>query len=122
MTPYCVLDPIFHIYHIIPTYLLNRSIILLNKFSHLGQTFDSVGKVLVQSSCYEKFCDRLKDKVAKLRVGDALDHSIDIGATIPHNLTAIKETISRNSNLTMFTVRILKSATILWCFISEFEV
>ena len=70
-----------------------------------GQTFECIGKVFVQTSCYAKFCDRLKEKIANLRVGDALDHSNDIGATRPQYVSAIKEAMSRNTDLSVFTVR-----------------
>ncbi|KAL5257802.1 hypothetical protein ACHWQZ_G012663 [Mnemiopsis leidyi] len=67
-----------------------------------GQAYDSVGKVLVQSSCYEKFCKRLKEKISKLRVGDALDHSNDVGATTSKNISAIKEALTLNTHLSQF--------------------
>ena len=69
-----------------------------------GQSYDSVGKVLVQTSCYEKFCKRLEKKISKLRVGDAMDHSNDIGATASNNITAIKEVVSLNTHLAQFKV------------------
>ena len=69
-----------------------------------GQDNVSIGKILVQSSCYDKFCKRLKEKVSKLRVGDAMDHSNDIGATASKNASAIKEALTLNTHLVNYEV------------------
>ena len=62
---------------------------------------------MVQSSCYEKFCKRLKEKISKLRVGDAMDHSIDVGATASNNIEAIKEALTLNTHLVHYEVSFL---------------
>ena len=69
-----------------------------------GQAHDSIGRVLIQTSCYEKFCNRLKDRVSKLRVGDPMDHSNDMGATLTSNISAVKSALELQSHIKTFKV------------------
>ena len=47
-----------------------------------GQVCCAGSRLLVQESVAEKVTDRLKARMAKLRVGDPLDKSMDMGAVI----------------------------------------
>jgi len=70
-------------------------------FAATGQVSESVGRLMVQTSCYEKFCKVLKDKVEKLRVGNPMDYSIDIGSVIKSNHTRVKEAISTDNSASL---------------------
>jgi len=70
-----------------------------------GQSFESIGRVLVQTTCYDKFCIRLKEKIAKMRVGSAMDHSNDVGATRAGNVAAIKGALELQTHIERFQVR-----------------
>jgi acyl-CoA reductase-like NAD-dependent aldehyde dehydrogenase len=51
-------------------------------FTYAGQTCISVQRILVEDSVYDKFIDALVRRVKKLKVGDALDESTDVGPLI----------------------------------------
>ncbi len=51
-------------------------------FAYAGQTCISVQRILVEHSVYGKFTDLLVEGVKKLRVGDPLDESTDVGPLI----------------------------------------
>ena len=51
-------------------------------FSYAGQTCISVQRILVEQSVYGKFVDLLLAGVAKLKMGDPLDDSSDLGPLI----------------------------------------
>lgn len=51
-------------------------------FSYAGQTCISVQRILVERSVFRKFTDLLLAGVSKLRVGDPLDDSTDLGPLI----------------------------------------
>jgi acyl-CoA reductase-like NAD-dependent aldehyde dehydrogenase len=51
-------------------------------FSHAGQSCISVQRILVHESVYDKFLALLLSHVKKLRVGDPLDESTDVGPLI----------------------------------------
>ena len=51
-------------------------------FSYAGQTCISVQRILVERSAYGKFIDLLIDGVKKLKIGDPLDDSTDLGPLI----------------------------------------
>jgi acyl-CoA reductase-like NAD-dependent aldehyde dehydrogenase len=51
-------------------------------FTYAGQSCISVQRILVEDSVYEKFVAALVPRVQKLKVGDALDESTDVGPLI----------------------------------------
>src|SRR2546427_9397521 len=51
-------------------------------FGYAGQTCISVQRILVEHSVYGKFTDLLVDGVKKLKAGDPLDESTDVGPLI----------------------------------------
>src|SRR5437868_9617881 len=51
-------------------------------FAYAGQTCISVQRILVEQSVYGKFTDLLLDGVSKLKTGDPLDESTDLGPLI----------------------------------------
>jgi len=52
------------------------------KFRNAGQTCVCANRILVQDGIYDKFVDRLKSEVAKMKVGDGLDEGVAIGPLI----------------------------------------
>jgi acyl-CoA reductase-like NAD-dependent aldehyde dehydrogenase len=57
-------------------------------FAYAGQTSISVQRILVEHSVYGRFVDLLVEGVKKLRVGDPLDDSTDVGPLIRESDTA----------------------------------
>ncbi len=55
---------------------------LTGGFAYAGQTCISVQRILVEHSVYGKFVDLLIEGVKKLKVGDPLDDSTDVGPLI----------------------------------------
>jgi acyl-CoA reductase-like NAD-dependent aldehyde dehydrogenase len=55
---------------------------LTGGFAYAGQTCISVQRILVEHSVYGKFADLLIEGVKKLKVGDPLDDSTDVGPLI----------------------------------------
>src|SRR5207244_2102154 len=51
-------------------------------FSYAGQTCISVQRILIEHSVYGKFTDLLLASVAKLRIGDPMDPTTDVGPLI----------------------------------------
>jgi acyl-CoA reductase-like NAD-dependent aldehyde dehydrogenase len=51
-------------------------------FSYAGQTCISVQRILVEQSVYGKFTDQLLAGVKKLKIGDPLDDSTDVGPLV----------------------------------------
>jgi acyl-CoA reductase-like NAD-dependent aldehyde dehydrogenase len=51
-------------------------------FGYAGQSCISVQRILVEESAYEKFLSALVARVQKLKVGNVLDESIDVGPLI----------------------------------------
>jgi len=51
-------------------------------FSYAGQTCISVQRILVQRSVIQHFTEMLVEKVQKLKVGDPLDSTVDVGPLI----------------------------------------
>ena len=51
-------------------------------FSYAGQTCISVQRILVERSIFKKFTDLLLEGVSRLRVGDPMDESTDLGPLI----------------------------------------
>ncbi len=51
-------------------------------FAYAGQTCISVQRILVEDSVYGKFTDLLVEGVKKLKIGDPLDDSTDVGPLI----------------------------------------
>src|SRR5271163_3566277 len=54
-------------------------------FAYAGQTCISVQRILVEDSVYGKFTDLLVEGVKKLKSGDPLDESTDVGPVIREN-------------------------------------
>ncbi|MEQ8603856.1 MAG: NAD-dependent succinate-semialdehyde dehydrogenase [Marivibrio sp.] len=52
------------------------------KFRNAGQTCVCANRILVQDGIYDKFVDRLKSEVAKMKVGDGLQDGVTIGPLI----------------------------------------
>jgi acyl-CoA reductase-like NAD-dependent aldehyde dehydrogenase len=63
-----------------PAYAAERSV--AGAFGYAGQTCISVQRILVEHSVYGKFTDLLLEGVKKLKVGDPLDESTDVGPLI----------------------------------------
>lgn len=67
---------------------------LFGNFFNSGQVCQATTRVLVQSSLYEPFLARLAARTAELRVGHALDPTIDIGPLISeHRLHLLESEI-----------------------------
>ena len=65
-------------------------------FFNQGQVCCAGSRLLVQENIADDFLDRLKQRMACLRLGDALDKSIDIGAVIdPIQYEAIDQWVQR---------------------------
>ncbi len=61
-----------------------------------GQVCCAGSRILVQESIQKTFTDRLKTRLAKLRVGDPLDKSIDMGAIVdPVQLARIRDLVAQ---------------------------
>jgi len=61
-----------------------------------GQVCCAGSRILVQESIETVFTDRLKARLAKLRVGDPLDKSTDMGAVVdPVQLSRIRELVAK---------------------------
>ncbi len=52
------------------------------KFRNAGQTCVCANRIYVQSGVYDEFAEKLAKAVAKLKVGDGMDESTDIGPLI----------------------------------------
>ena len=52
------------------------------KFRNAGQTCVAVNRFLVQDSIFDKFSERLTEAVKALKVGNGLDHDVQIGPLI----------------------------------------
>ena len=63
-----------------PAYAAERCV--AGAFGYAGQTCISVQRILVEHSVYGKFTDLLLEGVKKLKVGDPLDESTDVGPLI----------------------------------------
>jgi acyl-CoA reductase-like NAD-dependent aldehyde dehydrogenase len=55
---------------------------VMGGFGYAGQTCISVQRILVEESVYGKFVDLLVDGVKKLKIGDPLEESTDVGPLI----------------------------------------
>ncbi|MGC1486763.1 MAG: aldehyde dehydrogenase family protein, partial [Albidovulum sp.] len=61
-----------------------------------GQVCCAGSRILVQEAVAQTFTDRLKTRLAKLRIGDPLDKSTDMGAIIdPVQLTRIRDLVAQ---------------------------
>ncbi|SPJ25757.1 NAD-dependent succinate-semialdehyde dehydrogenase [Palleronia abyssalis] len=52
------------------------------KFRNAGQTCVCANRIYVQSGVYDEFARKLKDRVAQMSVGDALEGDVDLGPLI----------------------------------------
>ena len=55
---------------------------VIGGYGYAGQSCISVQRILVEESAYEKFLSALVSRVQKLKVGNALDESTDVGPLI----------------------------------------
>lgn len=56
--------------------------VMASKFRNAGQTCICANRVYVQSGVYDEFMEKFAAEVAKLKVGDGTDESVDIGPLI----------------------------------------
>jgi acyl-CoA reductase-like NAD-dependent aldehyde dehydrogenase len=73
-------------------------------FSYAGQTCISVQRILVEESVYEKFIGALIPRVERLKVGDVLDETTDVGplineAAARRNIEWIEEAVRGGASL-----------------------
>ncbi|SYZ74568.1 putative aldehyde-dehydrogenase-like protein y4uC [Candidatus Zixiibacteriota bacterium] len=61
---------------------LAASRLVIGAFGHAGQSCISVQRIYLQEKIYEPFLDIFKEKIAKLKVGDPLDPTVDVGPMI----------------------------------------
>ncbi|MEO1480976.1 MAG: NAD-dependent succinate-semialdehyde dehydrogenase [Myxococcota bacterium] len=61
---------------------------MASKYRNAGQTCVCANRMLVQSSVYDAFVDRLAAEVAKLRVGNGLEEGVTIGPLIHRKAAA----------------------------------
>lgn len=55
---------------------------VVGSFSYAGQSCISVQRIYIQETIYEEFLDTFLERVSKLKVGDPLDESTDVGPLI----------------------------------------
>jgi succinate-semialdehyde dehydrogenase/glutarate-semialdehyde dehydrogenase len=68
---------------------------IASKFRNAGQTCVCANRILVQDGIYDKFVDRLKTEVAKMKVGDGLTDGVTIGPLIDERAIAkVSELVS----------------------------
>jgi len=68
-----------------------------------GQVCCAGSRLLVQEGVAQKFYAKLKSRMEKLRIGDPLDKSIDVGAIVdPAQLKSITDMIAANTEGEMF--------------------
>jgi acyl-CoA reductase-like NAD-dependent aldehyde dehydrogenase len=77
---------------------------LTGGFAYAGQTCISVQRILVEHSVYGRFVDLLVEGVRKLKVGDPLNESTDVGPLIRENdamrtVTWIEEAVRAGARL-----------------------
>ncbi|MBP5857329.1 NAD-dependent succinate-semialdehyde dehydrogenase [Marivibrio halodurans] len=58
------------------------------KFRNAGQTCVCANRILVQDGIYDKFVDRLKAEVAKMKVGNGMEDGVTIGPLIDERAIA----------------------------------
>ncbi len=64
------------------------------KFRNAGQTCVCANRILVQDGIYDKFVDRLKTEVAKMKVGNGLEEGVTIGPLIDERaIEKVKELV-----------------------------
>jgi succinate-semialdehyde dehydrogenase / glutarate-semialdehyde dehydrogenase len=79
---------------------------IASKYRNTGQTCVCANRLLVQAGVYERFASKLKDAVAKLRVGDGLAGVTDQGPLIDFNAVAkveehIADALAKGARLTL---------------------
>jgi succinate-semialdehyde dehydrogenase / glutarate-semialdehyde dehydrogenase len=77
---------------------------LASKFRNTGQTCVCANRLLVQSGVYDEFANKLKDAVARLRVGDGLAGVTDQGPLIDAKALAkveehIADAVAKGANI-----------------------
>ena len=61
---------------------------MLSKFRNAGQTCVCANRIYVQSGVYDQFAEKMKERVASLRVGDGLVQGTEIGPLIDERAVA----------------------------------
>ena len=61
-----------------------------------GQVCSAGSKLLIQESIFDKFCQKLRNKLGKYRIGHSLDKVIDMGAVVSEAQLKVKSNISEN--------------------------
>jgi succinate-semialdehyde dehydrogenase/glutarate-semialdehyde dehydrogenase len=62
---------------------------MIAKFRNNGQTCVCANRIYVQNDIYDAFAEKLSAAVAKLRVGNGLEHNVDLGPLI--NMAAVQK-------------------------------
>lgn len=62
---------------------------MIAKFRNNGQTCVCANRIYVQNNIYDAFAEKLSAAVAKLRVGNGLEHNVDLGPLI--NMAAVQK-------------------------------
>lgn len=70
---------------------------LFGNYFNSGQVCQATSRILVQEGLYSRFITRFTERVADLRVGNALDPSFDIGPVIRAEKLDLMDTIVRNA-------------------------
>jgi aldehyde dehydrogenase (NAD+) len=65
--------------------------VLWGAFGTTGQRCTAASRVIVQKGVYRQFCDRLVYRAQKLKVGNGLDESVDVGPQINEQQVATTE-------------------------------
>ncbi|MFC4668745.1 aldehyde dehydrogenase family protein [Seohaeicola nanhaiensis] len=72
-----------------------------------GQVCCAGSRLLVQEGIAERFHERLRARMDKLRIGDPLDKCIDVGALVdPVQLAAVREMVEGNAAGQMYQARV----------------
>jgi succinate-semialdehyde dehydrogenase/glutarate-semialdehyde dehydrogenase len=56
--------------------------LMQSKFRNAGQTCVCANRILVHDRIYDTFCQKLRDKVAALKIGNGLDEDVNLGPLI----------------------------------------
>jgi len=74
--------------------------VLYSAFAFSGQKCSALSRVLVLENIYDRFCDRLKEAVKCMHVGDATSPKVDLGPVVDKDsYERIKQIIKTNKEL-----------------------